>query len=83
MEEGSHERILSHLAFARAVARRSLSPKCSPEDREDLLAWGVVGLVQAARRYREGGRASFALAPPPTSARPGDARLHSAGSRDR
>ncbi|TMD58002.1 MAG: sigma-70 family RNA polymerase sigma factor [Chloroflexi bacterium] len=60
MEEGSHERILSHLAFARAVARRSLSPKCSPEDREDLLAWGVVGLVQAARRYREGGRASFA-----------------------
>jgi RNA polymerase sigma factor for flagellar operon FliA len=51
---------LSHLAFARAVARRSLSPKCSPEDREDLLAWGVVGLVQAAGRYREGGRASFA-----------------------
>jgi RNA polymerase sigma factor for flagellar operon FliA len=51
---------LSHLAFARAVARRSLSPKCGPEDREDLLAWGVVGLVQAAHRYREGGRASFA-----------------------
>ena len=60
MERGPNERILSHLAFARAVARRSLSPKCSPEDREDLLAWGVVGLVQAARRYREGGRASFA-----------------------
>ena len=51
---------MSHLAFARAVARRSLSPKCGPDDREDLLAWGVVGLVQAARRYREGGRASFA-----------------------
>jgi RNA polymerase sigma factor for flagellar operon FliA len=51
---------LSHLAFARAVARRSLSPKCGPEDREDLLAWGVVGLVQAAGRYREGGRATFA-----------------------
>jgi len=57
---GTDERILSHLAFARAVARRSLSPRCTPEDREDLLAWGVVGLVQAARRYREGGRASFA-----------------------
>jgi RNA polymerase sigma factor for flagellar operon FliA len=42
------------------VARRSLSPKCTREDRDDLLAWGVVGLVQAARRYREGGRASFA-----------------------
>ena len=51
---------MSHLAFARAVARRSLSPKCGREDREDLLAWGVVGLVQAAHRYREGGRASFA-----------------------
>ena len=60
MDQGTDERILSHLAFARAVARRSLSPKCTPEDREDLLAWGVVGLVQAARRYRIGGRASFA-----------------------
>ena len=57
---GTEERILSHLAFARAVARRSLSPRCGPEDRDDLLAWGVLGLVQAARRYREGGRASFA-----------------------
>lgn len=56
----NEERILAHLAFARAVSRRSLSPRCSPEDREDLLAWGVLGLVQAARRYREGGRASFA-----------------------
>ncbi|HKW77574.1 MAG TPA: sigma-70 family RNA polymerase sigma factor [Candidatus Limnocylindria bacterium] len=60
LDQKTDERILSHLAFARAVARRSLSPKCTPEDREDLLAWGVVGLVQAARRYREGGRASFA-----------------------
>lgn len=24
------------------------------------MAWGVLGLVQAAQRYREGGRASFA-----------------------
>ncbi len=54
------DRILSHLAFARAVARRSLSPRCSAEDREDLIAWGILGLVQAAHRYREGGRASFA-----------------------
>lgn len=54
------ERILSHLAFARAVARRTLSPRCSPDDRNDLLAWGVLGLVQAAHRYREGGPASFA-----------------------
>jgi RNA polymerase sigma factor for flagellar operon FliA len=54
------DRILSHLAFARAVARRSLSARCSPEDREDLVSWGVLGLVQAAHRYRSGGRASFA-----------------------
>jgi RNA polymerase sigma factor for flagellar operon FliA len=54
------ERILSHLAFARAVARRSLSPRCSPEDRDDLVSWGVLGLVQAAHRFRSGGRASFA-----------------------
>lgn len=53
-------RILTHLAFARAVARRTLSPRCSREDREDFVSWGVVGLVQAAHRYREGGRATFA-----------------------
>lgn len=53
-------RIVTHLAFAGAVARRAISPRCSRDDREDLVAWGVVGLVQAAHRYREGGRASFA-----------------------
>ncbi|HEU5287219.1 MAG TPA: sigma-70 family RNA polymerase sigma factor [Candidatus Limnocylindria bacterium] len=46
------ERITAHLAFARAVAARSLDPRCRGADREDLIAWGVFGLVQAARRYR-------------------------------
>ena len=46
------DRILAHLAFARAVASRSLDPRCRGADREDLIAWGVFGLVQAARRYR-------------------------------
>ena len=46
------ERIVAHLGFARAVAARSLDPRCRGADREDLIAWGVFGLVQAARRYR-------------------------------
>lgn len=46
------DRILAHLGFARAVAARSLDPRCRGADREDLIAWGVFGLVQAARRYR-------------------------------
>ena len=46
------ERIIAHLGFARAVASRSLDPRCRGADREDLIAWGVLGLVQAARRYR-------------------------------
>lgn len=41
------ERITAHLAFARAVAARSLDPRCRGADREDLIAWGVFGLVQA------------------------------------
>jgi RNA polymerase sigma factor for flagellar operon FliA len=53
------ERIIAHLAFARAVAARSLDPRCRGADREDLIAWGVVGLVQAARRYRGDLGASF------------------------
>ena len=40
----SSERIIAHLAFARAVAARSLDPRCRGADREDLIAWGVVGL---------------------------------------
>src|SRR5207249_7633051 len=53
------ERIIAHLGFARAVASRSLDPRCRGADREDLVAWGVVGLVQAARRYREDAGAPF------------------------
>lgn len=55
----SGERIIAHLAFARAVAARSLDPRCRGADREDLIAWGVVGLVQAAHRYRGELGASF------------------------
>jgi hypothetical protein len=43
----SGERIIAHLAFAKAVAARSLDPRCRGADREDLIAWGVVGLVHA------------------------------------
>lgn len=53
------DRIISHLQFARAVASRSLDPRCRGADREDLIAWGLVGLVQAAQRYRGDRGASF------------------------
>lgn len=53
------ERIIAHLGFARAVASRALDPRCRGADREDLVAWGVVGLVQAARRYRDDAGAPF------------------------
>src|SRR6185503_13477197 len=55
----SDERITAHLQFARAVASRSIDPRCRGADREDLIAWGVVGLVQAAHRYRGDRGASF------------------------
>src|SRR5216117_538099 len=58
-EPAGGERIVAHLAFARAVAARSLDPRCRGHDREDLVAWGVVGLVQAAQRYRGDLGASF------------------------
>jgi RNA polymerase sigma factor for flagellar operon FliA len=54
------ERIIAHLGFARAVAARALDPRCHGADREDLVAWGVLGLVQAARRYRDDAGAPFA-----------------------
>ncbi len=38
------ERILAHLAFARAVAARSLGPRCRGADREDLIPWAVEAL---------------------------------------
>jgi RNA polymerase sigma factor for flagellar operon FliA len=53
------ERIIAHLQFARAVAARSIDPRCRGADREDLIAWGLVGLVQAARRYRGDRGATF------------------------
>ncbi len=54
------ERIMAHLDFARAVATRTIGYQTRPGDREDLLAWGALGLVQAARRYREDVGATFA-----------------------
>ena len=53
------DRIIAHLAFARSVASRALDPRCRGADREDLVAWGVVGLVQAARRYHDEQGAPF------------------------
>jgi RNA polymerase sigma factor FliA len=53
------DRIIAHLNFARAVAARSIDPRCYGSDREDLIAWGVLGLVQAAQRYRDDRGSSF------------------------
>lgn len=53
------ERIIAHLGFAKAIASRALDPRCRGADREDLVAWGVLGLVQAARRYRDDAGAPF------------------------
>ena len=58
MQQGD-ERIIAYLGFARAVASRALDPRCHGADREDLVAWGVLGLVQAARRYRNDAGAPF------------------------
>jgi RNA polymerase sigma factor FliA len=59
VQQNGDDRIISHLAFARSVASRALDPRCRGADREDLVAWGVVGLVQAARRYRDDAGAPF------------------------
>ena len=56
----SDARIMAHLGFARAVASRALDPRCRGADREDLVAWGILGLVQAAHRYRDDAGAPFA-----------------------
>jgi RNA polymerase sigma factor for flagellar operon FliA len=58
--QSSDERIIAHLGFARAVASRALDPRCRGADREDLVVWGIVGLVQAARRFRDDAGAPFA-----------------------
>ena len=44
---------MAHLTFARAVASRTIDPRCYGADREDLIAWGILGLVQAAQRYQD------------------------------
>jgi RNA polymerase sigma factor for flagellar operon FliA len=59
MADEIEERIVAHLSYARAVASRTIDPRCRGADREDLIAWGVVGLVQAAQRYRDGTQATF------------------------
>ena len=59
MSTTDDDRIIAHLGFARAVASRALDPRCRGADREDLVAWGVLGLVQAARRYRDDAGAPF------------------------
>src|SRR5579859_5488598 len=50
---------MAHLNFARAVAFRTIDARCHGADREDLLAWGIFGLVQAAQRYRDDRGSSF------------------------
>lgn len=60
MDESSvDQRIIAHLGFARAVAARTVDPRCRGADREDLLAWGILGLVQAAQRYEPETGATF------------------------
>lgn len=53
------DRIIAHLNFARAVAGRTIDPRCHGADREDLISWGVLGLVQAAQRYRDDRGSAF------------------------
>lgn len=53
------QRIIAHLSFARAVAYRALDARCHGADREDLISCGIVGLVQAAQRYRDDRGSSF------------------------
>ncbi|MFN2520715.1 MAG: sigma-70 family RNA polymerase sigma factor [Candidatus Limnocylindria bacterium] len=53
-------RIMAHLRFARIIASRAIDPRCRGTDREDLVAWGMLGLVQAAKRFRDDQGATFA-----------------------
>lgn len=59
MDESVDQRIIAHLGFARAVASRAVDPRCHGADREDLVAWGILGLVQAAKRYEPESGATF------------------------
>lgn len=60
IDDRTDERIIAHLRFARAIATRAIDPRCRGADREDLIAWGMVGLVQAAARFRDDQGATFA-----------------------
>ena len=59
MDEVIEQRIITHLGLAKAVAIRTVDARCGGADRDDLLAWGVVGLVQAAQRFKADQGAPF------------------------
>ncbi|GAC1701495.1 MAG: FliA/WhiG family RNA polymerase sigma factor [Candidatus Limnocylindrales bacterium] len=59
LDQSVDQRIIAHLGFARAVATRAVDPRCHGADREDLVAWGILGLVQAAQRYAPESGATF------------------------
>lgn len=59
LDQSVDARIMAHLGFARAVATRTVDPRCHGADREDLVAWGILGLVQAAQRYEPECGATF------------------------
>lgn len=60
IDDNTDARIIAHLRFARTIAARAIDPRCRGTDRDDLIAWGMVGLVQAAKRYRDDQGATFA-----------------------
>ncbi|MDP9265925.1 MAG: sigma-70 family RNA polymerase sigma factor [Chloroflexota bacterium] len=59
-DDRTDARIIAHLRFARTIATRAIDPRCRGADRDDLIAWGMVGLVQAAKRFRDDQGATFA-----------------------
>jgi len=59
MEQSIEDRIVTHIGLARAVAIRTVDARCGGADREDLVAWGLVGLVQAAQRFKADRGAPF------------------------
>ena len=52
MVDEVESRIVAHLPYARAVASRAIDPRCRGADREDLISWGIVGLVHAGRKMQ-------------------------------
>lgn len=59
MDKSVDQRIIAHLGYARAVATRAIDPRCHGADREDLVSWGILGLVQAAQRFEPSSSATF------------------------